>query len=319
MLTFPTYRGIIYSQAVAGRIDGINQSALVSVFDGVPCHRATATVVFAGTRVFLFGDLTMSCSCLDCGKNIGPKAVRCHSCAAKMRHRRGDYRNANDKRRGKKRPTQRRVQYCQDCGKKITATVSRCRSCAITDLWRDPEYREIQHEAQVCAQNNPEVNQRRSISLRQTYSDPQVRSKCSDASKAKWDRPGFREAVSKGVSNAWARGVYSFSNPSKLALRVAAGLIEKGFDCIMEFSVEGRPFDLYVPSENLLIEVDGEYWHYSEQAMQSKQSQLDQQKKAIAFRNGYRFDRIRERDVKRLGVDGALAKLGFKNGCYSSS
>lgn len=63
--------------------------------------------------------------CLDCGKEISPKAIRCNKCAVKCRLI--------------KRGLKFRIQYsgfCFDCGKEINVFNRRCHDCALKNFQR---------------------------------------------------------------------------------------------------------------------------------------------------------------------------------------
>ena len=50
-------------------------------------------------------------------------------------------------------------------------------------------------------------------------------------------------------------------NPSKLEFTFADILLGLGIDFIHQYEVEGFDYDFYIPAKNLLIEIDGDYWH----------------------------------------------------------
>lgn len=72
-----------------------------------------------------------------------------------------------------------------------------------------------------------------------------------------------------------------------------------------QFVIESKGawvYDFYIPSLNLLLEVDGEYWHSSARAINR-----DKIKEQIARRTGMRFLRISDRDWKPELIHGSDA------------
>lgn len=69
--------------------------------------------------------------------------------------------------------------------------------------------------------------------------------------------------------------------------------------------VMGKIFDFYIPSKNILIEIDGDYWHgnpelFEEQnGMQRRAAKNDAYKDVIAKGLGYEIERIWESDLKK--------------------
>ena len=69
--------------------------------------------------------------------------------------------------------------------------------------------------------------------------------------------------------------------------------------------VGAKIFDFYIPSKNMLIEVDGDYWHgndekYKEKsAMQRRNIKNDTFKDVLAKGFGYKIERVWESDLKK--------------------
>ncbi|MBW3545403.1 MAG: DUF559 domain-containing protein [Bacteroidetes bacterium] len=70
-----------------------------------------------------------------------------------------------------------------------------------------------------------------------------------------------------------------------------------------QHNVKGFLFDFYIPDENLLIEVDGDYWHGNPEkfpdpsSMQRKNRRRDRLKTKVAREQGYRVVRFWESDI----------------------
>ena len=75
-------------------------------------------------------------------------------------------------------------------------------------------------------------------------------------------------------------------------------LKESGKKYISQYFVEGYPFDFYLPDENTLIEIDGEFFHPTKledckYPMQFHNFERDIKKTKIAEKNGFILKRIR--------------------------
>jgi len=92
-------------------------------------------------------------------------------------------------------------------------------------------------------------------------------------------------------------------NPSKLEFTFADILTGLGIEFTHQFHLDGFDYDFYIPAKNLLIEVDGDYWHghpdaFPElNAMQRKNQGLDRLKTKHASDRNYQLLRFWERDV----------------------
>ena len=80
------------------------------------------------------------------------------------------------------------------------------------------------------------------------------------------------------------KGVYRnvYRNPSRLAKAVWGAIRSNGYMAELEYIICNRSYDIFVPTLNLLIEVDGEYWHYSERAIKQGVPERDARKEEIA-------------------------------------
>lgn len=122
---------------------------------------------------------------------------------------------------------------------------------------------------------------------------------------------------------------------SKLEERFAAEFLEKlGVKYIYQFKVEeiGRWYDFYLPEHNLIIEVDGSYYHADPRVvtedklkpMHKKNMRVDEYKNKWALAHGIPIIRIWEKDInespgkvlealkKRLGSEKEKAILTEK-------
>lgn len=72
----------------------------------------------------------------------------------------------------------------------------------------------------------------------------------------------------------------------------------------MQEVVGGKIFDFYIPSENLLVEIHGDYWHGNPKVykkpnkMQNTNRKNDRKKTLIAEQEGYKLSVVWESDLK---------------------
>lgn len=83
-------------------------------------------------------------------------------------------------------------------------------------------------------------------------------------------------------------------------------LKEIGVEYELQKVVESKIFDFYIPSKNMIVEVDGDYWHanpmiYESEDLnkiQARNVRNDQYKEILAKGNGFKLERVWEHDLK---------------------
>lgn len=139
----------------------------------------------------------------------------------------------------------------------------------ISKLWEDPDYLEKQARAAT---------------------DPKLIARKSSNAKAQWQRPATRQAIINGIKKIWespirralasktSKQMWQNDEFRKKQAESRSKLLSDGKDSILERTVQtlldtlGVPyirhyivgyfeFDLFIPSHNILIECNGEYWH----------------------------------------------------------
>jgi len=81
-----------------------------------------------------------------------------------------------------------------------------------------------------------------------------------------------------------------------------------GIKYIRQYQVKDKVFDFYIPSLNLLIEVDGVYWHGKDlteetmNSMQKKHKINDNKKNDLARSEGYNLERVWEDETEKNAV-----------------
>lgn len=104
-------------------------------------------------------------------------------------------------------------------------------------------------------------------------------------------------------------------NPTAPEQSFATLLEELGINYETQKIVGGKIYDFYIPDKNMLVEVDGVYWHSKDKElkemslMQKKTFYNDIKKNAIAKNNEYTLERVWEDDLKE---NYELTKSRFK-------
>jgi len=91
---------------------------------------------------------------------------------------------------------------------------------------------------------------------------------------------------------------------SKLEDKFAHLLLEMGISYQRQKRVERKIYDFYLPQKNVLIEVDGDFWHCNHKKgiklgyrFQVKNLKNDALKEVIARKNGFSILRFWENDI----------------------
>lgn len=103
------------------------------------------------------------------------------------------------------------------------------------------------------------------------------------------------QAKAKKMSN-------KMTSPEKLFEKM---LKELGVEYELQKVVESKIFDFYIPSKNMIVEVDGDYWHANPMIYESKDLNKiqarnvrnDQYKEILAKGNGFLLERVWEYDL----------------------
>jgi len=238
--------------------------------------------------------------------------------AQKAAHKRGCY--SSEETRRKKSEASRIAHARGDHDGKYTEEAREKLSKATKAAWERGDHDGLSDAMKAAWENGvfddlPEVI--KEAWARGDFDSEETRQKFSETSKAAWENPDYRRRVLEAISIAqsipghhqkkskaakaqWARGDMDgvFKSPSSLEIEIAKALDDCGISYIQQYKLEGdgRPFDFFVPP-NLLVEVDGEYWH-----SQPGRKERDRAKAELAISQGFTFLRIKEREVKALGA-----------------
>lgn len=104
----------------------------------------------------------------------------------------------------------------------------------------------------------------------------------------------------KHVKKILCSGIIKDTKPEK-EVKVILELMK--LDYIRQYQIKDKVFDFYIPSLNLLIEVDGSYWHGKNlnesqmNNMQKKHKENDKTKNKLAISMKYNLERIWEDEI----------------------
>jgi hypothetical protein len=136
-------------------------------------------------------------------------------------------------------------------------------------LWQDPKY----IEKQVIANADPDLSKLKSDNAKKQWGDPEIRQKIIDGIKEVWKDPVYKAEASEISKRRWMND--EFREKQALA---RANILTNGKDSILERIAQNVlgtlqipyvrhhvvgyfEFDLFIPSHNVLVECNGEYWH----------------------------------------------------------
>ena len=150
-------------------------------------------------------------------------------------------------------------------------------SAASKAYWSDPETRANQSKVLKHAFANPEVQRRHSAGLRHM-----------------WSKPEHRLSMAKAIEHSHSISNHFQLHPSSLEMRLAHAMDRLDVVYKQQYRPDGywRFYDFFIPDQNLLIEVDGTYWHSL-----PKSKKIDREKDLMSTRLGFDFLRISEEDL----------------------
>lgn len=99
-------------------------------------------------------------------------------------------------------------------------------------------------------------------------------------------------------------GIYKSKSNGECEL--AKHLLEKFPDLVWQYTIPKyyRVYDFYIPSLNLIVEYDGDYWHREEKFFTK-----DREDTSNAINSGYQIFRYWESTIKEVGVDNIIEDI----------
>ncbi len=136
-------------------------------------------------------------------------------------------------------------------------------------LWQDPGY--LEKQARAAA--DPALLALKSENARRQWKSPGVRQAIVDGIRRAWEDPAYRARAAELAKKRWEEDEYR----KKMAV-ARASILTDGRDSILERTAQTLldtlkipyvrhhvvgyfEFDLFIPSHNVLVECNGEYWH----------------------------------------------------------
>lgn len=178
---------------------------------------------------------------------------------------------------------------------------------AANKRFEDPEQRKLTSEATKAAMARPEVKAKVSEKIQRQWDNPETRAIIMDGFAKRWERPGEREKISIATKAAMPAVIARPGYKESVAAGIAANkkfsgtdievIVEKLLQSLgIEFEAQ-KPIgwyvvDFYIPSKNLVVECDGDYWHSI-----PKVKVRDGQKDTYLTRRGYKMLRILGKDI----------------------
>jgi very-short-patch-repair endonuclease len=176
----------------------------------------------------------------------------------------------------------------------------------------NPEYKAKNKIKMQEVSNRPEVKEKRRAGVKKAYENPETIAHL----KAAMNKPEVHEkwvkTFLKNVEQGKTKPAKVFNTRPELLIQEA--LIKKG--CVLKETLIHQfhckkvgMVDFYLPKENLLIEIDGDYWHcrptkfvsnyYHKQLKMTAQQVWDRDKRKTeeCLRQGYKIIRLWECDV----------------------
>jgi very-short-patch-repair endonuclease len=171
------------------------------------------------------------------------------------------------------------------------------------------------------------------IKFQEVAKDPERRKKISEGLKGKQKSPEHVAKITADRKKYWGEQLHRDEQRARRVKYMTAHLIkaesklEKEFknllstlkiEYIFQYVVEDYNYDFFIPSKNLLIEVDGDWWHCNPELniipihnSQKHTVEHDRIKNAIAMKNNYQLHRFWENDIvnNRFEVVGKLMEI----------
>lgn len=161
---------------------------------------------------------------------------------------------------------------------------------------------EVQMKACVEAAQKPERRKKISEKLTGKKKSPEHVAKIKADRQKYWGDRENRNA--QRIRRSKYMSTHLIKTESKLEKEFQAILNGLGISYIFQYIVNGYNYDFYIPDKNILIEVDGDWWHCNPELniqpvyeSQKHTIEHDLIKNKIALDNGYQLLRFWEHDI----------------------
>ena len=167
---------------------------------------------------------------------------------------------------------------------------------------------DVQMKACIEAAQNPERRKKISEKLLGKKKSLEHIAKIKTDRQKYWSNQENRDA--QRVRRSKYMSTHLIKNETKLEKEFQAILNVLGVSYIFQYTVNGYNYDFYIPDKNILIEVDGDWWHCNptlniQPVYESQKHTIehDLTKNKIALDNGYQLLRFWEHDIKTNRFD----------------
>lgn len=146
------------------------------------------------------------------------------------------------------------------------------------DMWANAEFRQKVIDAVSSSWTDPVRNARLSESLKEYWSNPVVKEEASLRTAALFEDDEFRARHKKAMNRPELKSKLAISRQaqsgkmSKPHSLICTMLDALGINYETEKAIGPWNFDIFVPSHNLLLEIQGDYWHSLKKAILNDQS-----------------------------------------------
>lgn len=121
------------------------------------------------------------------------------------------------------------------------------------------------------------------------------------------DEIGWKKHLMKASKKGFEK-IFSPNGDTSLEVKLYSMLSNENINFIKKYELCGKVYDAYLPDKNILIEMDGDFWHKLTLEECKYKYQVDSYyndilKNQIAEKNGYKLIRIRENNIPNTIIE----------------
>ena len=219
-----------------------------------------------------------------------------------------------------------------DRGTLTKESIDASRKKAVATSIKNGSYkRQGEKHSKWMKQHNPNLGMKMSDEVKQRMSDSHKNFYKNGGVSHRKGIPHSKEVrakISEYTSQMWKDGKFGFGNNglfrSKLEISIFDAILKIFPKAVHSYPVSDQRtyvYDIYVPDLNLVIEINGDYWHlnpllYDENFFDNSRNisstniwENDKKKIDTAARLGYRTAVIWENDINNFGVESAVKNM----------